>query len=322
MIEVIKAGVADAVHDEGRFGYQHLGINPGGAMDLNAMRVANALVGNKPYQAVIELHFPASAFYFHRPALVALSGADFSAKIGGINIPLHRPVLVPEKSELKFGKVVSGRISYLAARGGFAIEPWLNSCSTNLLAKAGGYHGRYLRTGDRLPLKNEPTHTEQLRILPWQVDVQDFYRNSFPIRCLPGREFGWLTRKAQDDFQKKVFRVDPQSNRMGFRLSGVTLKQNKQQELISSAVSWGTVQLLPEGELIVLMADHQTTGGYPRVAHVIAADRSRLVQCRPHEGITFAMVTLVEAEDLLLQQERSLRKLQYACALKLKEAGL
>lgn len=330
-IEVIKAGIADSVQDNGRFGFQHLGINPSGVMDMNAMKIANALVGNKLNEAVIEMSFPASTFRFTKPALIALSGADFSAKLNGQHIPLNQPVRVALSSELKFTKVLHGPWCYVAVRGGFEINNWLGSNSTHTKAKIGGVDGRFLKKGDRLNF-NMSMEEAETKIFPWRANVSDYYYSwsvrtqtklaQTMIRCIQGNEFDWLTKKSQQDFLKRDFVISRQSDRMGYRLIGTSLKQTKNKELLSAGVSFGTLQLLPNGELIALMADHQTTGGYPRMAHVIAVDRSRLVQGRPNEEISFSFVTIQEAEDLLMIQERSLRQLQEACKFKFLEIGL
>lgn len=326
-IEVIKAGVADSIQDGGRFGFQHLGINPNGVMDLNAMKVANAVVGNELHEAVIEMSFPASTFRFNKPALIALSGADFSAKLNGNSIPLHQPVRVASGSELKFTKVIYGVWCYLAVRDGFELNDWLGSKSTHVKARIGGVDGKLLKKGDELLFMRKMNKAET-KIFPWRANVSEFYATPWPvssqaiIRCIQGNEFDWLTKKSKQDFLKKEFTISSQSDRMGYRLTGTTLKQTKKQELLSTAVSFGTVQLLPNGEPIVLMADHQTTGGYPRMAHVIGTDRSQLAQCRPNERISFSFVSVQEAEDLLFIQERSLRQLQKACTFKLREIDL
>jgi antagonist of KipI len=321
-IEVIKAGIADSIQDEGRFGFQHLGINPNGAMDLCAMKVANALVGNALNEAVVEMGFPASTFRFDKPALVALTGADFTPKLNGRNIPINQPVLVASGSELKFTKVKHSAWCYLAVHGGFGLTEWLGSYSTNKKANVGGVEGRFLKKGDRLSFRRQ-INNSAIKVFPWRANVTEFYEGSVPsqtnVRCIEGNEFDWLTKKSQKDFLKRSFIISRQSDRMGYRLEGTALKQSKKQELLSTAVSFGTIQVLPNGELIALMADHQTTGGYPRVAQVIAADRSRLVQCSPAEKISFSFVDIEEAEDLLLKQEQSLSRLQYACKLMLKE---
>ena len=130
-IKISKAGIADSIQDKGRYGFQHLGINPTGAMDLNAMHIANALVGNSLNEAVIELQFPASAFHFKQPALIAISGADFLPTVNGKPIPLNQPCMIPADTELSFRKIVYGRYGYLSIHGGLDLPDWLASKSTN-----------------------------------------------------------------------------------------------------------------------------------------------------------------------------------------------
>lgn len=271
------------------------------------------------------LHFR-NPYRFTKPALIALSGADFSAKLNGKNIPLHQPVRVASGSELKFTRVVHGVWCYLAVRGGFELNDWLGSKSTNIKANVGGFDGRYLKKGDRL-LFNLSIEEAETKMFPWRANVLEYYASwSLPsqirFRCVQGNEFDWLTKKSQQDFLKRDFVISRQSDRMGYRLTGTLLKKSKKQELLSTAVSFGTIQVLSNGESIVLMADHQTTGGYPRLAHVIVADRSRLVQCRPTEKISFSFVSVQQAEDLLMIQDRRLRQLQEACKFKLWEIDL
>jgi antagonist of KipI len=273
----------------------------------------------------LEMSFPATVIRFHAPALIAISGADFSPKLNGRNIPVHRPVLVAADSELKFTKHVKGAWCYLTVQGGFKLSEWLGSNSTNTKANVGGLEGRFLRKGDKLTFRKQTIGAET-KIFPWWADVTEFYE-SRPVKtqsvmCTQGNEFDWLTKKSQKDFLKHNFIVSRQSDRMGYRLVGPALKQAKKQELLSTGVSFGTIQLLPNGELIALMADHQTTGGYPRIAHVISADRSRLAQCRPKDDIYFSFVDQQTAEDWLINQEQSLRQLQLSCNFKLREIAL
>ncbi|QOI97071.1 MAG: biotin-dependent carboxyltransferase family protein [Flammeovirgaceae bacterium] len=330
-MEVIKAGIADSVQDAGRFGYQHLGINPSGAMDLNAMKIANALVGNPLNEAIVEMSFPAAAIRFNSPALIAVGGANFMPKLNGKNIPLHQPLLVAAGSELKFSKVMCGAWCYLAVQGGLELEERLGSYSTNTKAKIGGVDGRFLKKGDTLSFRKNISAAET-KVFPWRADVTEFYTHWFVssltkatktvIRCIQGNEFDWLTKASQKDFLKKGFTIGRQSDRMGYRLEGTELKQSGKQELLSTAVSFGTIQVLPSGELIALMAEHQTTGGYPRIAHVIAADRSKLAQFRPAEKVYFSLVDIREAEDLFIKQVQHIVQLQQACKFKLRERDL
>jgi antagonist of KipI len=323
-IKVIKPGIADSIQDDGRFGYQHMGINPNGVMDVNAMNIANALVGNELNEALLEMSFPAPHLHFKMAAVIVLSGANFIPKLNGKLLPLNQPVLVPSNSELKFSKAVNGSWSYLTVRGGFDLSPWLGSISTNNKAHAGGVNGRSLKRGDVISFRKKVNKVNETRILPWRANVSEFYNptslaSPTMIRCIRGNEFDWLTKKSQTDFLKQHFTISPHSDRMGYRLAGTLLRQSKKQELLSTAVAFGTLQLLPNGELIVLMADHQTTGGYPRIAHVISADRSLLTQCRPNEKISFQWDSIQEAEDRFVRQQKSILQMQISSKFKFQE---
>jgi antagonist of KipI len=231
-------------------------------------------------------------------------------------------VLIPAGSELKFTEVLHGVWSYLAVQGGFDIPLWLNSYSTNSKAQKGGLHGRSLKKGDVIPVRKRVMGSDELRVFSWRTNAQEFYQQGDKkkiIRCIQGNEYDWLTKKSQADFFKHHYSVSIHSDRMGYRLTGPLLKKSRKQELLSTGVTFGTIQLLPNGELIVLMADHQTTGGYPRVAHVIAADRTRVVQSRPEERVQFSFVDQQEAEALYLKQQQTLRQLEQSCKLRLRE---
>ena len=317
-VEVIKAGIADFFQDGGRYGHQHLGINPNGAMDLIAMKVANALVGNDLNEAVLELCFPGSTFSFQQPGLIALSGANFAAEINGKPVPINQAIAVTGGSELKFKKIEQGVFCYFAIHGGFKLVPWLESFSTNLKAQAGGWKGRSLQKGDVIEFKKAVTQT-QLKIFPWRANIYDFYSDPEMIRVLKGNEFDWLKEKSKERFAEMEFTISALRDRMGYRLQGEKLERSNLEELISTAATFGTVQLLSDGQLIILMADHQTTGGYPRVAQVISGDRSKLVQSKVGDRVYFREVSLEEAEDLLVSQQKILKQIQVTCAVRLKE---
>jgi antagonist of KipI len=321
-IQVIKQGIADSLQDLGRKGYQHLGINPGGVMDEVAFRIANMLVGNQATEAVLELHFPAGVLLFQEEVLIALSGADFGATINQTPVPLHTPVAVGRNSVLEFKRAVRGARCYLAVRDGFHVPRWLNSYSTNGKARAGGYNGRTLEKQDEIPLFTRginPSITGQrdVVVLPWQADVQSLYGQGSAIRVTEGREMGWINEASRQLLLTLPFAITAQSDRMGYRLKGPSLKAAFPAQLISTGVSRGTLQLLPSGDLIVLMADHQSTGGYPRVAHVVSVDIPRLAQSRPGDRVTFELIAGALAEDLLAARDQHLQQLQVACELRL-----
>jgi len=318
-VVVVKGGLMDTVQDEGRYGYQSLGINPGGAMDRNAMYLANALVGNDLRAAVLELNFPASTLLFQKSTLIALSGADFNAHLNGQNVPLYQPIVVKEASELKFSKRRHGAYCYLAVFGGWEVPLWLGSRSTNLIAQMGGVEGRRLMKGDTLKHPDLPFSTEEVKVLPWRVNNSEFYRTDGKIHCIMGNEFGWLAKRSQLDFIKGNYAITANSNRMGYRLKGKLLRKKLKAELLSTAVTFGTIQVLPNGELIVLMADHQTTGGYPRVAHAISAERSTLAQLTTGDAIKFEFLDVTTAEALLYNQQTSIRQIKASCQFKIRE---
>lgn len=323
-ITILKSGIADTIQDLGRFGQQQFGINPTGAMDIVAAKVANFLVGNPATEAVFELHFPASVFQFNEAALIALSGADFSAIINDEPIPINTPIIVAGGSVLKFTKLLSGARCYMAINGGLAIEKWLDSYSTHLKANAGGYFGRFLQKGDVINMHPTIPFTALFKnhsttILQWQADVAELYKNVNTIEIISGNEYPFLTEASADLLTASCFVITAKSDRMGYQLHGIPLQLKQPFTLISTAVTRGTVQLLPSGELIVLMADHQTIGGYPRVAHVAQAAMPKLAQMQAHQRLTFKLITHTQALEMLRLHQQHLLHIQNACIFKLKE---
>jgi antagonist of KipI len=323
-LRIIKAGVMDTVQDMGRYGWQHLGINPGGAMDKLSALIANILVGNDTNEAVIELHFPSAAFFFEQPSLIAIGGADFSANLNGEEIPCMRPVMVSKYSILQFHGIKNGARAYLAVYGGFDVQPWLNSYSTHLKAAAGGYKGRVLQKDDEIAFRtaidlSSLLAIKEFEVLPWKADDDWGNSNTEEILVLPGNEWTRLNDQSKEKFFEQVFLITTHSDRMGYHLKGESLSTLSNEEVVSSAVNFGTVQLLPDGQLIVLMADHQTTGGYPRLAHVISAHHSRLAQMKPGDQFSFRFTDQQTAEELFIKQRQYLLQLQNACKFKLEQ---
>ncbi len=323
-IKVLKQGIADTVQDLGRFGYQQYGINPTGAMDIVAAKVANFLVGNTANEAVIELHFPASTFQFTTNAIIALSGANFSATINNKPVAINTPIIVAANSVLKFTKLITGARCYLAIGGGLILDKWLGSYSTNLKANAGGYCGSILQTGNVLNLNTNQQLAAHLQgevfiAMQWQADVFELYKNAKDIQIIAGNEYYLLSEASADVLIESAFVITAKSDRMGYQLHGIPLQLKQPLTLISTAVTRGTVQLLPSGELIILMADHQTIGGYPRVAQIAQAAMPKLAQMQAHQHITFTIVSQQQAVDMLRLQQQYLLHIQNACIFKLKE---
>lgn len=322
-ITVIKAGIADSIQDSGRFGFQHLGINPTGVMDRFSMQLANALVGNEVNEAVLEVHFPASVFLFSEPTILAIAGAEFSASINGEAVPNHHCIIVNKNDALQFHQPIAGTRAYLAVKGGFHVTKWLDSYSTNIKAGVGGYQGRTLKKGDEIMMNNTTDFSlliknKKFLVLPWTVDVPALTDKN-EIFVIRGSEWDELTNESKAVFTETPFLITPQADRMGYRLENQPLYINRTEELLSSAVNYGTIQLLPDGKLIVLMAGHQTSGGYPRVANVISAHLHLLAQLRSGNELYFRLTDIETAEALFIKQQQLLLQLQNACTFRLHE---
>ncbi|MDO7851225.1 5-oxoprolinase subunit C family protein [Hymenobacter convexus] len=328
-LSILRPGLLSTVQDLGRFGYQQEGIIVSGAMDACALRVANLLVGNAENAAVLEITLLGPLIRFEADHLIALTGAHLSPTLNSQPVGLHRPVWVAAGTELDFGVPVAGSRAYLAVAGGVAVAPVLGSRSTYLRASFGGLHGRALRAGDVLPgahptpagqriiaalaatassrIWMQATWTPGLALCPTPLPNPT-------IRAVAGPEYEQFTPASQQAFWQQPFTVTPDSDRMGYRLQGPPLQRHTSAELLSSAVTFGTVQVPAGGQPIVLMADHQTTGGYPRIAQVISVDFSALAQVRPGQLVYFQEVSLAEAQALYLAREQELRALRRGIA--------
>jgi antagonist of KipI len=318
-IRILKPGIADSIQDMGRYGYQQLGIPPGGVMDRIAATVANALLGNKIQEPVLEMHFPAATILFERSMMIALTGADFGAQINGQEVWINQPILVPANAELRFVKQHKGATIYLAVEEGFQTSNWLGSSSTSPFLRMGGYEGRKLLKHDLLLFNNqEDLEIDALTHLPWRASMAEFYSENL-IAFMPGAEYPLLEKISQNSMVTNQFKVSNQSNRMGYRLEGQALLLDHKKQGLSSGVSFGTIQLLPNAQMIVLMADHQTTGGYPRIGHVASSSLPTLAQVSAGESIQFELISRDEAETIYLQQQQNLQQLLNACNFRLQE---
>lgn len=319
-LKILKAGILDTIQDAGRFGYQHLGINTSGAMDILAMQTANLLLGNEINEPVLEMFFPAPDILFEQNAFITITGANFSPMINGDGIKINRTVMVKKNTVIQFPQKKKGQCCYLSVQGGFRLKAWLNSCSTNLKAGAGGYKGRKLQKDDVLEFKSSFDHARlkdsDVVKLQWRSAPLTDPSGENEFFVLPGHEWNWLTTQSQRDFFSGAFSIAASSDRMGYRITGKKLISGNNTELVSSAVNFGTIQLLPMGELIILMADSQTTGGYPRIGHVISAHLPKLAQKQPGEKIQFRQCDLEEAERFRMCQQKELNKLRSAAGFK------
>ncbi|MGD9628349.1 MAG: biotin-dependent carboxyltransferase family protein [Pyrinomonadaceae bacterium] len=297
-----RPGILSTIQDGGRMGFFSLGINPNGAMDRTAMRLANTLVGNDAGEAVIEMHFPAPKIVFEQPCSFSIAGADFGACLN------DQPMANWSSNPARTGDVLCfhepryGTRAYLALAGGLEIPYWLGSKSTNLAVSAGGFEGRKLTAGDRIDLAR-PRVLSGLTIGPSLIPKY----SRFPtVRVIPGGEFELLSAVSERTFLNEGFRVTSNSDRMGSRLDGEPLFLLHDKPMVSAPVTFGTIQLLPDGQLVILLADHQTSGGYPRIGTVISADLPLLAQLGPGDGVGFHLCSVEESIRLTERFEREL----------------
>ena len=289
MIEILRPGLQTSVQDLGRPGYRHLGVALCGALDGPALRLANRLVGNADNLAGLEITGAPVSIRFLRAACFALCGADCSASLDGIAITPGWRNHAAAGQTLKLSAARSGMRAYLAIDGGIDVSAIMGSRATDLQAHLGGVHGRALKAGDQLPLGSASSDSRRFgTLLPeWTAE----------IRALPGPEFEDFPATAQAAFFDQAWTVSPQSNRMGCRLKGPVLERNNVGDMLSHAVLPGCVQVPPNGQPIVLLADAQTTGGYPCIAVVIEADLWKFAQATSGTRLRFTRTDIAGARE-------------------------
>ena len=278
---VLQPGLSTTVQDLGRSGWRHLGVAHAGALDPDQMRLANRLVGNPGDAAVLELALRGPTLRFDVPVRIAITGAAVSARFEGSPVATGRPVELPA-GVLELGATHRGARAWLAVSGGFDVPPVLGSRSTDLRGGFGGLAGRALAVDDSIPMGEVaiPVDATSPRSVAWWIDLHHDVDPRAPIR------YRVSTHPLAASLAIRAWQVSPSSNRQGLRLQGEALPAPSA-DGISEPVAPGTIQLPPDGRPIVLLADAQTVGGYPRLGHVIAADLPRLAQCVPGQRLHF-----------------------------------
>jgi antagonist of KipI len=293
------------IQDLGRRGHRAHGVPLSGAADPFAARLVNLLVGNPEGAAVIEFTLVGPELKFSADTVIAIGGGEFGP------LPRWRPVLVRSGTTIKLGSARNGCRGYLAVAGAIDVPPVLESRSTYARAEMGGFHGRALADGDDLPVRL--LHREVRN--HWRIDerILPEYSSAPRVRVVRGQNAG----EFDDGWRQSTFRVSPQSDRMGIRLNGSVLARSVSRDLFSLPVAPGTVQVPPDGQPIVLLADAQTIGGYPQIAHVISVDLPLMAQVRPGDTVRFQFVTLEEAREHMIARERAIGLLREGLAEKL-----
>jgi antagonist of KipI len=307
LFKVIKPGLQTSVQDLGRYGYQQYGMSPSGAMDTYSMQMANLLTGNPLGEAVLETVMLGPSIEALHDVSVAICGGDLEPRVNGQEVPMWKSFVLKKGEILSFGRVKSGGRAYLSFAGGIDVPLVLGSKSTFLNGSLGGFNGRTLEAGDIVHgkpavFKNRFLHRN---FIPE-------YKKQITIRVILGPHYEKFTPSAIDLFLASEYKVSSKSNRMGYRLDGPKLAHKERADIISDAVPLGGIQVPASGEPIILMAERQTTGGYPRIGTVASVDLPTLSQALPGSVIRFKEISIEEAQALYMRRKKIFKYLTLA----------
>ena len=301
MIEIITPGLLTTVQDFGRVGVMKNGFTQNGAMDRYSMAVANRLCGNCDSAPVLEMTVLGVTARFTQDTVVCVSGADFGAKINDKPIKRNKAYKINKGDILSMGAAKSGMRAYLAVAGGIVGEYVFGSASTNLKFAFGGHFGKKLQSGDVLSIGTGAFPLGEID--KWEIPESEYSKDA-QLRVVLGPQNEMFTDEDIRLFLSQEYEVTAQSDRMGIRLSGEPLKSKNGMDIISDGIVFGSVQVPNSGEPIILMADHQTTGGYAKIATVISVDLPRASQLSVGNTVRFKSVTVEEAEQEAKKQKR------------------
>ena len=299
-LRVLQPGILTTIQDAGRPGAVASGVPPGGAMDRFAHSAANLIVGNDLGAATLECTLTGPRLVAIKPCVIAITGGDL-----GPSIPMWTAIELAAGDEVSFAGRRSGARAYIAVGGGVIGDRWLGSMSTNLMCARGGMHGRALVVGDVIATGewHDPPVAGRALAEPYRPDYSEHL-----LRVIAGPHYARLTLESRQELLAAVFTVNPRSNRMGYRLDGAMLEAPGD-EILSFPVLAGVVQLPAGGQPILLMADHQTAGGYPAIATVTSASMRIAAQLAPGDELRFEETSIEDALGARVAQRAVLESL-------------
>lgn len=304
MIRIIDGGMFTTVQDRGRSGYMKSGVTVSGAMDERSYEIANLLVGNRNGEAALETTIIGPQIEFAGHCVFAVTGGDLQPRRNGEDIPMYRALRAKPGDILSFAGRRSGCRTYIAFQGGLDVPLVLGSRSTDVKAGLGGWQGRKLKSGDKIPVAAAGKRT-----CTAAVPQEDFSGKEKVLRVTMGPQEERFTAEGIATFLNTSYTVTPQSDRMGCRLSGDPIRTVSGSDIITDGICMGAVQVPADGKPIVMLADRQPTGGYAKIANVISVDLPVAAQMVPGDVVRFQKVTVQEAQKLLLKQRNQLRSI-------------
>lgn len=308
-IIIMRSGPLLTIQDRGRFGYSKFGIGNAGAMDQDAYELANALVGNTKGEAVLEATLMGPEIYFSEDCVCAITGADMKPMLDDMPVENNKAIMVPGGATLKLGFTTNGCRSYIAFAGGIDVPEVMQSRSTDIKCGIGGLKGRKLEDEDQLDIAESlKSFDDILKKSQKGTYPQKTYDRDITVRVVMGPQEYAFSEKGIETFLSQTYEVKSESDRMGIRLQGEAIESKAGVDIVSDGIAFGSIQIPNNGQPIVLMADHQTTGGYAKIATVIRVDLPRLAQALPGNKVHFQKITVKEAEKLCEKHMKRYRK--------------
>ena len=306
LFELTKAGLHTSIQDLGRYGYQQYGVIVGGAMDSYALRLGNYLVGNTEGEAAIEMAYGNTSLRFLTTTYIAITGAKTRVLLNGRTTPMWTGFRVEKGDFLEVGVPEQGYVNYLTVHGGVDGENFLGSKSTYLRGHFGGF-GRLLKNRDLVIGKKEHANSQKsLTRRRLAEELIPNYLDHVVARVIVSPQKKYFTEESSQNFFSTTYTISRQSDRMGYRLDGQPLEYQIQQNLITDAIPLGAIQVPNNGLPIILLSDHQTTGGYPKIGVLASVDIPLVAQLRPGQQISFLPISVQEAQHVYKEQENQL----------------
>ncbi len=302
-ISIIRPGLLSSIQDRGRWGYQKYGMSPAGVMDSFSTRIANKLVDNDEYEALLETTLLGPEILFNCDEVISITGANMNPKINGQPVPMWTSLFVEKGDLLSLSGSVSGLRSYIAFSRGLDVPTIMGSKSTFTRAKLGGFHGRKLNKDDQISLGDRELSTRGA-YLPEKYKPR--YKEDSKIRVVLGPQDDYFTKEAIETFLSSKYKITSEADRMGYRLDGPKIDHIDGADIVSDGILFGSIQVPGHGSPIIMMADRQTTGGYSKIATVITEDLDKLAQMAPGNTMDFEAIKVEESHVIYKEYEKYL----------------
>lgn len=307
-IRILKGGMLTTVQDLGRTGYQSQGFSVAGVMDVRSFKIANLLLDNPENEAVLEFTLIGPTLEFTSATIIAITGGDFQPTINGEPAPMYTAIYMNKGDILKFGSARTGSRGYIAFSSYLDIPVVMGSRCTNMKSRIGGFKGRKLQAGDYMNFRIKR------RYLPFflsrKLEPENFDQDSTTLRVVMGPQDSKFSKQGIETFLSSEYTVTSEFDRMGCRLDGAFIAPKESSDIISDGIAFGSIQVPAHGKPIILLADRQTTGGYAKIATVASVDIPKIVQRKTDHKIRFEAITVQEAQELYLKEQKQLDKMR------------